>query len=710
MTRQTGNDPFILGLVELCRLNGVQVHPDRLADGLIAAEGGLGAQEVTVALRRVNMSCRIADVALDEIPLSSLPVLLFLKDGAVVILEALTAEGATILRPETGGGREEISRKALRAACTGRVLFSRPIDVLTDRLGEKLKDRRHWILGPVFDNARLYRDVIIAAFVANLLAISTSLFSMQVYDRVVPTGAFDTLWILASGVGLAIALEWMLRVMRSKLIDVSGRDLDLKLSAQLFERVANLRLSHQPKSTGVFANQVREFATVREFFTSGTVAAVSDLPFVFIFVGIIAFIGGPVALVPVAAAVLIVLPGIVLQKRLAKASREHAFESSALNGLLLETVSNLETVKAARAENRLQRAHAQLSETIAASSIRNRELTTVINQFVASVQQFSYAGVVLVGVYQVSEGHMTVGALIACSLLSGRGLRPMGQVAGLLARWQGVRAALEVLDNIMAMPVERPADRAFVRASEITGKFDVSDVTFGHDRDAPPVVSIKSLQIAPGETVALLGSNGAGKSTFLRLVAGYLDPQAGSILLDNLALGQIDPLDRRRQIGYLPQSVALFQGTLRDNLLLDHGLHTDAELMSALDAVGLGVFVRRHPRGLDLQIDGNSNVSGGQRQAIGLARVLLQDPKVVLLDEPTSAFDQVTERNVILHLKNWLAGRTAIIATHKKELLTLTERAVVLKDGQVTHDGQLGQILEMAARGLANPNHVKAVQ
>ncbi|MPQ95991.1 type I secretion system permease/ATPase [Thioclava sp. JE_KL1] len=708
MTKAQSQDPLVLGLVELCRLNGIQAHAKRLTDGLIKLGQGLKAADAAVALRRVNMSCRIARVALDEIPLSSLPVLLFLEGGQTLVLEELEADQAIVIAPESGGGRLEIARAELENRYAGTALFSRPVDVLSDRLGEKVQDKHHWILGPVLGNAILYRDVILAALVANLLAVGTSLFSMQVYDRVVPSGAFDTLWILASGVGLAICLEWALRVMRAKLIDVSGRDLDLQLSAKLFEQVTNLRLSHQPKSTGVFANQVREFATVREFFTSGTVAAVSDLPFVFIFIAIIAFIGGPVALVTVFGAVAIVLPGIALQKRLAKASRENAREASALNGLLLETVSNLETVKAARAETRLQRAYGQLSETIAASSIRNRELTTLISQFVSSVQQFAYAGVVIVGVYRVSGGAMTVGALIACTLLSGRALRPMGQVAGLLARWQNVRAALEGLDAIMEMPTERPVERSFVRASEISGGFGLADLQFRHDPEAQPVLNMGKMTVEPGEHIALLGGNGAGKSTLLRVLAGYLEPQSGSLLLDNLALSQIDPIDRRRQIGYLPQSVALFQGTLRDNLLLDHGLHSDEDLLSALDAVGLGVFVRRHVRGLDLQIHGNSNVSGGQRQAIGLARVLLQDPRVVLLDEPTASFDQNTERHVIEHLQAWLKGRTTIIATHRKELLSLVDRAVILKDGRIAHDGTLGQIYEIAARGQAN--QVKAVK
>ena len=446
--------------------------------------------------------------------------------------------------------------------------------------------------------------------------------------------------------------------MRASLVDVSGRDLDLRLSAQLFDKVANMRLAHQPASTGVFANQVRDFATVREFFTSGTVTAICDLPFVLIFIGVIWFIGGPVALVVLAGVVLTILPGLVMQKRLAAASRENTREAAALNGLLLETISNLETVKASRAEGRLQRAHAQLTATMATTAVRTRGLTNLMSQLVSTVQKLAYAGVIIAGVYLISAGELTVGSLIACTLLSSRTMSPMGQVAGLLARWQHVRAAMVGLDNIMELPVERPADRHFVRAASLSGTYKLNDVVYRHDPQAPPVIAIPELDVAAGERIALLGGNGAGKSTLLRLMAGLTDAQSGSVLIDDLAMSQIDPIDRRRQIGYLPQSVALFQGTLRDNLLLDHGLHSDEELLEALDAVGLGTFVRRHVRGLDLQLQGNANVSGGQRQSIGLARVLLQDPKIVLLDEPTSAFDHITEANVIAYLKTWLEGRT----------------------------------------------------
>ncbi len=710
MTGQTNSESLIEGLVELCRVQGVTTSAAQLTDGLPKSNGpGLDVEFAALALRRANMSCRISKETLSNLPTHSLPVLVMLKSGQTVVLEKLSDTKATVILPEAGGGRAIWKRRDLETAHDGRILISKPIDIVTDRLDEPNKDRGHWILGPVLGNLRIYRDVVLASFAANILAVATALFSMQVYDRVVPSNAFDTLWILASGVGIAIVLELILRLMRASLVDVSGRDLDIRLSAQLFGKVTNMRFKHQPASTGAFANQVRDFATVREFFTSSTVTAICDLPFVLVFVGVIWMIGGPIAYVVLAGVILTILPGLLMQKKLARASREGTREAAALNGLLLETISNLETVKAARAEGRLQRAHAQLTETMATTAVKTRSITNLMVQLVSTIQKIAYAGVVICGVYLISAGDLTVGSLIACTLLSSRTMSPMGQVAGLLTRWQQVRAALEGLDNIMKMPVERPNDRHFVRAPSLTGDYQIENVVFRHDPQAPPVLSISNLKINAGERIALLGGNGSGKSTFLRLLMGLTDPDSGSVLINNLSLSQIDPIDRRRQIGYLPQSVALFQGTLRDNLLLDHGLHSDDEILAALDAVGLGTFVRRNVRGLDLQIHGNANVSGGQRQSIGLARVLLQDPKIVLLDEPTAAFDHLTENKVIDHMKEWLNGKTAIISTHKRELLALTERAVVLKEGRIARDGDLLEILNKARANLVQTNPVQAV-
>ncbi|HEY0295854.1 MAG TPA: type I secretion system permease/ATPase [Bordetella sp.] len=695
---------LLAGLVRLCAAHGVSTSAQRLGDGLLREPGVLPFSQVERALRRVNMTCGMVALPLKRLSAHALPVLLLMRDGSCLVLEKLTPTSAEVSHPESGAGRSAMPRKALEEGYAGRYVIAKHIEVVSAHLdGSFDKKPRHWILGPVRDQWHVYRDVLLGSLMANLLAVGVALFSMQVYDRVVPNAAFDTLWVLSSGVIAAVLLEWVLRYMRARLIDHSGRALDLQLSAQLFERVVHMRLSHQPTSIGAFANQVRDFTSVRDFFTSGTLATLCDLPFVVVLLALIGFIGGWVVAVPLVAVVLITLPGIVMQKRLAALSRQNTRESAALNGLLLEAVDNLENVKATRSEERLQRAHASLTAIMATSGSKTRDITSMLQLMAGSTQQLCYTAVVIVGVYLITDGRLTTGSMVACTLLSSRVLSPMSQVAGLLTRWQFVKAAMEGLDRIISLPVERPADRHFVRAEQMRGAYRLEHVVYAHRPDSPAALHIPRLAIRAGEHVALLGGNGAGKSTLMRLLAGLTDPQQGNVLLDDLALSQIDPIDRRRQIGYLPQTVALFQGTLRENLTLGHALWSDAELLKALDAVGLGPFVRKHVRGLDQDILSIGNMSGGQKQAVGLARVILQDPRIVILDEPTSAFDQANEARVVGFMKTWLDGRTALIATHKRELLVLTQRAIVLRDGKVVHDGEMGQLVELATQRARRP-------
>ena len=688
---------LLTGLVGLCASHGVMASVDRLGDGLVSAPGVLPFTEVERALRRVNMTCGAVALPLKRISSHALPVLLMMHDGSCLVLEKLGKTTAEVTYPESGAGRSTLTLETLEAGYAGLYLIAKQIDVVSAHLDSTFDDKpRHWILGSVRDQWRAYRDVLLASLMASLLAVGSALFSMQVYDRVVPNAAFDTLWVLASGVIASIVLEWALRHLRARLIDHAGRALDIQLSAQLFERVVHMRFAHRPTSVGVFANQVRDFSSVRDFFTSGTLATLCDLPFCFLLLALIAFVGGTAVYVVLASMVLIVLPGLLMQKKLAALSRQNAKESAALNGLLLEAVGNLENVKATRSEDRLQRAHASLTAIMAASSSKTRDITGMLQLVGASTQQLCYTAVIISGVYLITSGELTTGSMVACTLLSSRVLMPISQVATLLARWQFVKAAMEGLDRIIATPMERAANRHFVRAEQLRGAYRLDNVQFAHNPDSAPALRIGRLSIAAGERVALLGGNGAGKSTLMRLMSGLIDPQQGDVLLDDLALSQIDPIDRRRQIGYLPQSVALFQGTLRENLTLGRALWSDAELIQALDAVGLGAFVRKHVRGLDQDILSIGNISGGQKQAIGLARVILQDPKIVILDEPTAAFDQASETAVITFLTGWLQGRTAIIATHKQDVLKLTQRAVVLHDGKVVHDGEMGQLVDLA--------------
>ncbi|WP_445004091.1 type I secretion system permease/ATPase [Halomonas mongoliensis] len=688
------HDPLREGLVLLCRRLGRTTSVAELGDGLALEQGRLPLDLVTRALRRVEVEARALAMSLEQLGDRLLPALLMLDDGSVRLLVEWRDGEAVLLLPESGGGEECLSREALAARYTGTAVVARLAYRPDERAGDFARERKeHWLKGPLKRRWKTWGEVGVAALMANVLAISTAIFAMQVYDRVVPTSAYDTLWILASGVVIAVIMEFLLRTLRAHLLDVTGKGLDLQLSSLLFERVMQLRLAAKPGSTGAFSSQIREFESVREFFTSSTIGAISDMPFVVLFLGVIAYIGGPVALVPLTAVVLMVLPGILAQGYLARLSRQNLREGAVRQGVLLESIENLETVKATRAEGRNLRLWEHLSADLAEVGVRVRRLSSMLGYGASMVQQLCYVGVVVVGVYRIGAGEMTIGALIACTILASRTVSPMTQVAGLLARWQHVKVAMEGLDELMQAPVERPAGRTFARKPSLLGHYQLEEVSLRYQDDGPAALDLKALEVRAGERVALLGGNGSGKSTLLRLMAGLGDATRGRVVLDDVNLSQIEPADRRRAIGYLPQDIALFYGTLRENLLLDGAAHDDAALMEALEAVGLGNFVRRHPLGLDLPIQGSGSVSGGQRQAIGLARLLLQDPRIVLMDEPTSAFDQTNEKRVIDFMKRWIGGRTLVVSTHKTSLLSLVERAVVLRDGRLVMDGPVESVV-----------------
>ncbi|MBB5687670.1 type I secretion system permease/ATPase [Sphingobium boeckii] len=686
-------DPLRDGLVLLCALLGRQTNAAELGDGLPLEQGRLPLNMVARALRRIDIAARVALHDLRDIETYLMPALLILNDGRGLILTRLSDDAADVLVPDSGGGQQRMTLAALDALYSGTTVFAKARYRDDGRTGGfAATTGEHWFFGTLKRYRRDYAEVALAAMMANLLAIGSALFAMQVYDRVVPNAAFDTLWILASGVALAILLEAVLRMMRASLLDNMGKRLDLKLSSQLFERVLNTRLSAKPPSLGAFSTQIREFESVREFFTSSSAAVISDLPFVLVFLIIIALIGGPIVWVPVGAIALILIPGLISQRKLGALSRRNLREGAVKNSILLESIENLETVKAARAEGRCLRLWEDLTAELASTATRTSALATALSYSASMVAQLCYVGVVVYGVYRISDGAMTVGALIACSILASRGIAPMSQAASILGRWQHIRVALEGLDQLMNAPTERPQGIVFIRKERLAGAYFLEELKLQYG-DSPPVVNVAKLVIHAGERVALLGGNGAGKSTLLRLLSGLADPASGRLMLDDARMSAIDPADRRRAIGYLPQDVALLHGSLRENLNLEGAALSDDDLFEALDGVGLGAFVRANPLGLDMPILGSGSFSGGQRQAVGLARVLLQDPRIVLLDEPTAFFDQGSEKHVIDYLQNWLGDRTLIATTHKKSLLVLVDRAIVLRQGRVIMDGPLDSIV-----------------
>ncbi|WP_207878096.1 type I secretion system permease/ATPase [Pseudomonas sp. 32_A] len=687
------DDPLRQGLLLLCRQLGRPLGDAELVDGLALEHGRLPLRLVVRALRRADINAKVAELPLRQMDAYLLPALLLLDDGRSLLLVGVEGEQYEVLVPQSEGGRECMALTALEALYSGTAVFAKCRYRPDGRVGDYASGLpEHWFFGPLKRLWRSYAEVTAAALVANVLAVASALFAMQVYDRVVPNAAFDTLWILASGVALAIIVDGVLRILRGHLLNVLGKRLDLQLSSLLFARVLSTRIAAKPASMGAFSTQVREFESVREFFTSSSAALISDLPFVAIFLSIIAVIGGHVVWVPLVACALMLLPGLLTQRLLGHLSRQNLREGAMKNSVLLEAFEHLETVKATRAEGRCRQQWETLTGELAGTAMKTHALASTLSYSASIVQQLCYVGVVVFGVYRISDGAMTVGALVACSILASRAIAPLSQAAAILGRWQHTKVALEGLDQLMSAEQERPAGKRFVHRDRLHGHYRLEALRLAHG-DSPPVVDVQALSIQAGERVALLGGNGAGKSTLLRLLSGLLDAQSGRLLLDDIALSQLDPADRQRGIGYLPQDVALFHGSLRENLNLANAALGDEELLEALDGVGLGTFVRAHPLGLDMPILGNASLSGGQRQAVGLARVLLQDPPILLLDEPTAAFDQNSEKQVIDYLQKWLGRRTLILTTHKKSVLALVDRAVVLRNGQVIMDGPLNQVV-----------------
>ncbi|WP_404401474.1 type I secretion system permease/ATPase [Pelagibacterium halotolerans] len=697
-------DPILAGLLAMCRLYDRSASAAELTAGLPLKDGKLTPALLRRAAARAALDVRVAQRAIDAIDEDLLPALVIQDDGSTVILVRREDDDCIVLLPDHETREVRKPLETLKARHSGMVAFAAPLERKDGRAGAfAAEPKGHWFWSEVVRLWPVFLEVMFASALANVLAVVTSLFAMQVYDRVVPNLAFATLWVLAAGVGLAIIIEAMVRMVRAHLMEVAGKQLDLKLSSRIFERALGMRLQARPKSTGAFANQVREFDAVREFFTSTTIGALSDIPFVFVFIGIIAMIGGPVAFVLIGAVPLIVVPGLLAQWPMSRLSRRNLREGAVRNGLLMEALSGVETVKASAAEGRFQRLWEEYSGLLARNGIGMRVISGALTYSAAAVQQASYVLVMVVGVYQIAAGQMTVGALLACAILSSRTIAPLTQMAGIFGRLQHMRSALAGIDTLMAAPVDRPADREFVHRPNLVGHYVFENVAFAYDADSNPALQVPSLTLQAGTGTALMGGNGSGKSTLLKLMAGLYEPSQGQFLLDGTDIRQIDPADLRKAIGYLPQDVRLFFGTLRDNLRLGLEHSTDEELLEALAFVGADRLVQEHPLGLDRMIgEGGAGVSGGQRQSIGMARIWLRDPRIVILDEPTAAMDRALEIEFISKLKQWAAGRTLIVATHRQPVLALASRAMVLNSGRIMVDGPVESVMAVLS-GKARP-------
>lgn len=709
-------DPLLDCLVEICRLHGAAASRASLSAGLPLEDGRLTVELVERAAARAGMSARLQRLTLDGIDPATLPVMLLLRGNRACVLTALPAGGApaTVLLPETAQGSVALDRGELERRFAGIVLFVRPhfrfdgrtaapgADAATDAAVAAPDHRlaRHWFWGAVLAQRFVYRDVLLAALLVNLFAIAFPMFSMNVYDRVVPNHAIETLWALAIGVILVLAADLALRLLRSRFVDEASARIDVELSATLMERVLGMRLENRPESVGSFAANLRGFEQVRDFIAATTVTTLIDLPFALLFLLVITWISPWLALPVVLAGAAILLVGWLLQQRL-HALAQTTYRAGAMrNATLVESLTGLETIKSQGAESVVQARWERTNAFLAATNVRMRALTARATYGTAVLTQAVSVAIVVIGVHLIGERVLTMGALIACTMLASRALAPAGQVVGLLMQYQGARTALENLEALMGRPQERPPGRHQVQRPQMQGEIELRNVSFSYPGRQDKVLDGVNIRIGAGEHVALIGRVGSGKSTIQRLMMGLYQPTEGSVLVDGIDLRQLDPADVRRNLACVSQDVTLFYGSLRENIAFGLPYADDAAITGAAEVAGLGDFVNRHPRGFDMPVgERGESLSGGQRQCVGLARAVLHNAPVLLLDEPTSAMDFSTESQITGRIGTFARDKTVVLVTHRTSMLALVSRVIVVDGGKVVADGPRDRIMEALAAG-----------
>jgi len=622
------------------------------------------------------------------------PALALMTNGQFLLVLSHHAGTLIIYDTTCTDHRAEVSLEEFAPYFTGTLIRAEARVEALSRAHVAPEKAPHWFWGQFRSFRRHFAEIALGSFVANILAVAVALFSLQVYDRVIPHQSEATLWVLAFGAVLALLMESFLKIARAQLMDGAGRQIEVGVQTLLMDRILGMRSDKASRAPSQLFSSMREFGSVREFFTASTVGTMADIPFLFVFLLLVASIAGNVVWVLVIGGIVMIVPGFFLQKKMIRLTQETQGAGAKSSRLLHEAVFELDTLKTQRAEDRFRRTWAELTMLSALKSSEQRRLASILTFWSQGVQQATYIAAIITCTYLVFAGQFTVGSIIAVSILTSRTLAPLTQIAGTMARWGNVKSALDGLDGIADAPQDRSEGRSYLRRETLSGAFELREVQFAYDEEGAPTLDIPGIKLNAGQAVAVLGTNGSGKSTLLKLLSGLYPPTKGRIMLDGTDMSQIEPRDVRRNIGYLGQDVRFFTGTLRENLNLNLLERDDTRLMEALEFAGLGAFIRGHPKGLDVEIlDGGGGLSQGQRQSIGWARLWLQDPAVCLLDEPTAALDQTLERTLVSRLETWLEGRTAVIATHRMPILKLTSRTLILQNGRMAVDGPRDQVL-----------------
>jgi ATP-binding cassette subfamily C protein LapB len=697
-------DSLADALLYLAAHHGRALSREALLAGLPITDGRLSVQLFDRAALRAGLEVDPVKRALSDIPSLVLPAVLIMRDGTTRILLNTDehARKAVVVNPSVSAEAEVLAFEAVSPGYLGYVFFVRPAaeaDARARAAGDLPKS--HWFWSVVRRFWANYGHVAIAAFIVNVLALASPLFIMNVYDRVIPNGAIASLVALSIGVVIALVFDFVLRIVRARIIDMTGKKIDVVLASNIFEHVQSVKMAQRPTSVGILANQLRDFDSVRDFFTSGSVVSATDLFFAVIFIAILFVIAGPLAWIPLIMLPLMIAVGLILQRPLDRAIKTLQAESAARHGVLVESLSGIETVRAVGAEARMQTAWERSVAATARSGEDVHFWASLALTASNTAQQVTTLLLVIVGVFLVLDGKLTVGALVAATMLGGRVLAPISGIASVITRATQTMTALAAIDRVMALERERPPERSYVARQITEGRIVFDNVTFGYPNGAMNALEKVSFPIAPGERVGIIGRVGSGKTTVGRLLVGFYEPQEGRILVDGVDIRQYDPADLRAGIGFVLQDTDLFFGKLRDNIALGRPAASDEEVLAASRLAGVESFIAGHPLGYDMPIaEGGRSLSGGQKQAIGLARTLLRHPKILFLDEPTAHFDVRTEAEFLERLKG-LARRemTILVSTHRLSLLSLVDRLLLFDRGKIIADGPRDNVVAMLQAG-----------
>ncbi len=707
--------PLIDALKIMAGYYGRRTSASALIAGLPIPKTGITPALFVRAAERADLNARLAERSLESLAIApNLPCILTLDSGQACILWDIKyppkhppkkVEGQeveihpetefVVQFPETRDEKQPMTLEQLSTLYLGYAFFVRPVARSDERAGPaEIETARDWFWEAFKKNKTLYWEVAAAAIMINLFGIASSLFVMNVYDRVVPNNAFETLWALAIGIMIVYIFDFALKNLRAHFLDHAGRKADIKISAELFEQILGMTMAARPASAGVLASKMREFETIRDFFTSATMVALIDLPFILVFVGFIAVIGGPLAFVPLGAIPFVVGMGFFLQDPLNRVIKQSLNESALKNALLFETFTGLETVKVQAAEGHVQRRWEELNEKASRTSVKSRQISAFAQNWAVFIQQLVSVWIVIVGVFLISDGALSMGGLIACVILSGRAMAPLAQVSGLLTRLSQSRQSLEHLDELMKKPVERPKGKHFITMPHMGGRVEFRDVLFHYPNASAPTLNHISFMIEPGEKVGIIGAVGSGKTTIERLLLNLYEPQSGSVQIDGTDVRQIDPGDLRRNVGAVQQSPQLFYGSVRENITMGHETAPDRAVLKAAELSGVLEFLKDSSAGLDTQVgERGEALSGGQRQAVAIARALLYDPPILVLDEPTASMDPASENRLRKRLGVLCEGKTTLLITHKGSMLAIVDKLILIDRGRLVAFGPKDDVI-----------------